>query len=112
MFSSVIREALNDWKIPKRIARVWSCGDECCCCEARVEDVSPNLVLGPPFVNRNTLRRGTFFSGPTAEEYDVIARELASMAQEFDVAKENTENLSWLTSSDSRSSTAPSPPQS
>lgn len=86
----------DKWGQTKLIARVWQCGDTCHCCQAKVEEVSPNRKLGRPFIHRKILCQGTFFSDPSPEEWKVIGSELASMAEDFDVPRNEIESLPWI----------------
>lgn len=48
-------EKLEDWKTPRIKAQMWCCGDECECCEGRIDLIMPNIKAGYPWIFRHVV---------------------------------------------------------
>lgn len=52
-----------EWNETKLEARVWWCGDELCDCrQAEIDRITPNHRAGYPWIHREPVWRGTFYS--------------------------------------------------
>lgn len=61
------------WGSEYLFAHVWWCGDEWCdCTQAQIERVGPNRTAGPPFVIRESVWEGEFYTdGEQGAEADL-----------------------------------------
>ena len=51
------------WGEERIIGRVWWCQDETCdCTQALIEKITPNFEAGPPWIIRERLWSGTFYT--------------------------------------------------
>lgn len=51
------------WGSEYLFAHVWYCGDEVCdCSQAMVERIGPNRTAGPPWITREEVWQGEFYS--------------------------------------------------
>jgi len=68
--------AIKRWRTTRRIAEIWWCGDDVCDCEqAVVDDISPNLDVGYPWIRRERVATGTFFTNGEGYPQTVIERD-------------------------------------
>lgn len=58
-------------------AYVWWCGDECDCCQPRIDRLGPEYGRTTRMPLRTNLWEGTFISEPTAAESAALRQELA-----------------------------------
>jgi hypothetical protein len=81
-------EEINYWLTVRLTAYIWSCDPETCCesMQARVGRISPNQGSGYPWIRRERLWEGKFYSDPDAAEREQIRQELAHAANTHGIA--------------------------
>lgn len=68
----------------RRYASLWRCGDEDCdCSQPVVEELSPNLEAGWPWIHRKQLWSGTFHCEASEEEREAQIEELKKARKEL-----------------------------
>jgi hypothetical protein len=61
--TSTVKSSIDSWKQTKVIGRIWWCGDESCdCTQALIERITPNLNAGLPWIRRENLWSGRFYT--------------------------------------------------
>ena len=67
-------------------ARLWYCEDEeCDCHQPQIDRVMPNHEAGYPFIQRQRLFSGTFYSRPSGTEMAELKEQLAFEAKRLGI---------------------------
>lgn len=81
----------ENWSVPRYSAELWWCGDEVCdCSQPQIDLITPNLTVGPPWIRRTNIWRGTFKSGGETEG---LREELEEACRRFGIKVGTT--IAW-----------------
>ena len=64
------------WAHERIEAYIWQCGDDCFCCQARIDIIKPNKLAGYPFVVRENIWSGTYTYEGSGIDSDLPSMEL------------------------------------
>jgi hypothetical protein len=55
--------AYSEWAVPRLVAELWWCGDDRCdCTQPQIVRLTPNTVMGYPWVHREAVWEGEFLT--------------------------------------------------
>ena len=74
---------MKEWGEPGTYLTIWDCGDDVCDCH-QVQLAQRETKHGIRALLTKILWEGTFFSGPSEQDWEQIKKELVFAAWEFD----------------------------